>query len=206
MAVIPMFPLSSVLLPGQVLPLQIFEDRYLVMLRHCMAMASPGFGVVLIERGSEVGGGDVRADVAVGARIADITPLPNRRFAVILVGTGRLRIVQWLADDPYPLADVEPWPDRPIVDAVAFARLVAMTTERVRASRRLVSSLRPHGEPIDPIVADDRVIASYQLAGWAPIGPADRFRLLCAPDPATRLTLLGDILDDVDAAARFQLG
>ncbi|WP_415830929.1 LON peptidase substrate-binding domain-containing protein [Janibacter anophelis] len=59
MDVLPMFPLGTVLLPGNPLPLQVFEPRYLAMLRD-IAGGDGRFGVVLIERGFEVGGGDQR--------------------------------------------------------------------------------------------------------------------------------------------------
>ena len=52
-----MFPLGSVLLPHMPLPLQLFEQRYLMMLGQLLETEDPEFGVVLIERGSEVGGG-----------------------------------------------------------------------------------------------------------------------------------------------------
>ena len=63
MAVLPMFPLGTVLLPGAVLPLHVFEPRYRQLVQDCLA-GEPEFGVVLIERGSEVGGGDQRATSA----------------------------------------------------------------------------------------------------------------------------------------------
>jgi aspartyl-tRNA synthetase len=57
---LPMFPLGMPLLPGRLLPLRIFEPRYVALLRHCLQQESPEFGVVLIERGFEVGGGSLR--------------------------------------------------------------------------------------------------------------------------------------------------
>ena len=54
-------------------------------------------------------------------------------------------------------------------------------------------------------VSDDPLVASYHLAALSPLGPADRYRLLCAPTPAVRLDLLGESLDDVEAMLRFRL-
>lgn len=65
---IPMFPLGTVLLPGAYLPLHVFEPRYRRLVQACLE-GSPEFGVVLIERGSEVGGGERRFDVGCVARI-----------------------------------------------------------------------------------------------------------------------------------------
>ncbi len=63
-------------------------------------------------------------------------------------------------------------------------------------------------EPLDPSetgISDDPLVATYHLAAIAPIGPADRFRLLAAPGPLDRLSALDEILDDVDAMLKFRL-
>ena len=65
----------------------------------------------MIERGWEVGGGDQRADVGVVARMVQVDALDDGRYAVVAVGTRRIRVNAWLPDDPYPLADVDDWPD-----------------------------------------------------------------------------------------------
>ena len=57
----------------------------------------------------------------------------------------------------------------------------------------------------DTEVSDDPLVASYHLAAIAPIGPADRYRLLAAPGPMERMRLLDEVLDDVDAMLRFRL-
>ncbi|MEY2464632.1 MAG: ATP-dependent Lon protease, partial [Acidimicrobiaceae bacterium] len=68
MSELPMFPLGTVLFPSVFLPLHVFEPRYREMTRHCLDTQRE-FGVVLIERGSEVGGDDVRTQVGTVARI-----------------------------------------------------------------------------------------------------------------------------------------
>ena len=77
MPVMPMFPLGTVLLPGMVLPLHVFEPRYQQLVRDCLDAPPHEFGVVLIDRGSEVGGGDTRCDVGVIARIVQVAPLDS---------------------------------------------------------------------------------------------------------------------------------
>ena len=203
-AVIPMFPLGTVLLPGGVLPLHVFEPRYRQLVIDCLADDSgdPEFGVTLIERGSEVGGGDQRADVGVIARMVQVEALPDGRYAIVTVGTQRFRVNAWLPDDPYPLADVDEWRDLD-PDAADLPERVAAATARLREVLELAARL---GEaPRDVRVSDDPLVASYQLAGLAPFGPADRYRLLCAGSPAERLDLLTDALDDVEAMLRFRL-
>src|SRR3954454_16073722 len=105
-----MFPLGTVLLPGAFLPLHVFEERYRALVAACMA-GTPEFGVALIERGSEVGGGDARFDTGCVARIIEARELPDGRFAVATVGDRRIRVRSWLPDDPYPRADIDEWPD-----------------------------------------------------------------------------------------------
>ena len=98
----PMFPLGSVLLPGQVLPLHVFEPRYRQLVVDVTTSdAHPGeFGVVLIERGREVGGGDVRTYAGTVARIAEARQFADGRWALAAVGMRRIRVEAWLEDDP----------------------------------------------------------------------------------------------------------
>ena len=105
-----MFPLGTVLFPGGVLRLHIFEDRYKAMLRDVMA-DDRQFGVVLIERGSEVGGGDVRVSVGTGARVENTYELGDDCWAVLASAVNRIRVDRWLPDDPYPRAEVREFPD-----------------------------------------------------------------------------------------------
>ena len=112
-ATLPMFPLGSVLFPHAALPLHVFEARYRSLVEECLA-GEPEFGVVLIERGSEVGGGDTRFGVGTVARIVDASLFPDGRYALVTVGTARLRVHEWLPDDPYPRASVEGLDDRTV--------------------------------------------------------------------------------------------
>lgn len=106
-----MFPLGSVLFPGLGLPLRVFEPRYRKMIADCLDGDS-SFGVVLIERGSEVGGGEVRLRVATVARILDVSLQDDGTLGVFAVGTGRVEVLEWLPDAPYPAAIVTPLRDR----------------------------------------------------------------------------------------------
>jgi Lon protease-like protein len=202
----PMFPLGSVLLPGAVLPLHVFEPRYRQLVVDLLASDAeePEFGVTLIERGHEVGGGDARTDVGVVARIVRVDALDEGRYALVAVGTRRFRVRAWLPDDPYPLADVDDWPDEE-PDADGLAVQVAAAHARVRATYRLaVEAGDAPAELDEPEISDDPLLATYHLAAIAPLGPADRYRLLCAPSPAARLDLLDEALDDVEAMIRFR--
>jgi Lon protease-like protein len=219
MAVMPMFPLGSVLLPGGILPLHVFEPRYRDMVRDCLRMdGEPEFGQALISHGWETGGGDDRVMVGTVAQMLQVDAIDENRYALVAVGTRRIRINAWLPDDPYPIADVDDWPDED-PHAPGLAVQVAASHARVRAARALAARVAEQadatmgggdfgGVPVDSgddEISDDPLLATYHLATLAPIGPADRFRLLAAPGPARRLDLLDEILDDVEAMLKFRL-
>ena len=197
----PMFPLESVLLPGALLPLHVFEPRYRALVRDCID-ADGTFGVVLIERGSEVGGGDVRTDVGTLARIIRVEELPDGRFGVMAVGVRRVRVESWLPDDPYPRAEVADWPDDEDEPGERDAVLAALAEGGdVLALLRRAAALRAElGDvgalPADLRLADDPAAASYQAVALAPLGPADRQELLAAPSPAARVRALREALPD----------
>lgn len=210
----PMFPLGNVVLPGEMFPLHVFEPRYRRLVLDCLAneQGKPEFGVALIERGNEVGGGDERTSVATATRIARVDPLDGGRFALVTIGTRRLSVLEWLPDDPYPIADVEDWPDAIAEDPTEHHAAIETLTAKVDAIRRLAvevakatkgkTTLKP---PMPRKLSDDVGTATYQLAARAPLGPADRFRLLQAPSVGVRLETLGEALDDVEAMLRFRL-
>src|SRR5215470_17375918 len=133
-----MFPLGSVLFPYAVLPLRVFEPRYLE-LTDAVLKGDGRFGVVLIERGFEVGGGDTRFSVGTVARIVDAARTPEGRYLLATVGTERFRVRKWHADDPYPRADIEMIPEPKQVPDGASER-------RDAVERLLVQSLAMHTE------------------------------------------------------------
>lgn len=204
---IPMFPLGVVLLPGEAIALRVFEDRYLAMLEHCASLQSPALGVVLIERGSEVGGGDARSAVGTLAHIDHTSPGIG---GVMLEcrGTERIRVLDWLPDAPFPRARVAPWPDESAdVERAALVRqrlsdsldtLIAVAGEgRRRVSGRRTAPRLPE-ERVDP--------AGYPFALARALGlpAADRYRLLAAPDQITRRAVLADAIDDAAAVIEFR--
>lgn len=195
----PMFPLGTVLLPGGVLPLHIFEPRYRVMVQHCLEHERE-FGVVLIARGHEVGGGDQRTSVGTIARMVQVAELADGRYAMITVGMRRIRVTEWLADDPYPRAEVEEFPD----DEADVPDLGPITS-RVRRLAALALELGDAVADPSQDLSEDPIAALYQLASLAPIGDADRYDVLSAPTAAERLACFGAALDDAEAALTFRL-
>ena len=214
-----MFPLGEPLLPGSTIRLQVFEPRYRAMVAELLAADAPGdeaaameFGTVMIARGREVGGGDVRTDVGCRARIVDLRTGPDGRYHLVVLGVSRIRVTEWLPDDPYPRALVEEWPDADARGEVAANVPVGALIERVTA---VLTEMAAHGEmaaravPPTPAalaarLADDPALAVYQLAAYAPFGPLDRARLLATPRLGERVRAFAEALDDVEAATRFR--
>jgi Lon protease-like protein len=203
MAVLPMCPLGSVLLPGAMLPLHVFEPRYQQLVRDCVAAPAHEFGVVLIDRGQEVGGGDSRLDVGVVAEIMQVAAMDGGRFAVVALGTRRIRVTQWLADDPYPRAEVEQWPDD---DGVLSTDRLEEVAARVKRCVGLAVEMGDRSGVPDVELSHDPTIDTFLLAAVSPFGPADQYAVLCAADPVTRLELIDRLLGDAEAGLRFRLG
>jgi Lon protease-like protein len=194
-----MFPLGTVLLPGLAMPLHVFEPRYRALVRDCLA-GTPEFGVVLIERGSEVGGGDTRFDVATRARIAEARELPDGRWVLAVLGVSRLRVTAWLPDDPYPQAEVVDLIDDDVGVSTGARDEIERRLRRVLALR---AELDLGGAGFDVTLADDDAVAAAQSVMLAGIGPLDVQRVLATDGLAARLALVADLLgEELDVLAR----
>lgn len=200
---LPMFPLGTVLVPHMVLPLHIFEERYRALIRDVLD-GDGQFGVVLIERGHEVGGGDVRTDLGTVARVLKAEELDDGRWVAVAVGTQRLKVERWLADEPYPRAEVRLLDDPP-AGAEAAGRC-ATVQARLRRVLGLLAELDDPAPATAAIELDpDPLVASYQAVALAPLGPLDAQRLLAAPTADERLRLLETMLEDAAATLEFRL-
>ena len=189
---LPMFPLQSVLVPAAPLPLHIFEPRYRALMDDVMNTAEPAFGVVLIERGSEVGGGDVRTRVGTLARVAEAEHLADGRWALVAVGARRIEVVEWLPDDPYPVAIVidrteGQWDQR-------SDELLAAVEPDVRDALALRAELGDRAVPATVELAGEPSTRAWQLVAIAPIPVIDRQTLLLIDDPASRLLRLRELV------------
>ncbi len=198
-----MFPLGTVLVPKAVVPLHVFEPRYQTMLADVMT-GDRKFGVVLIERGSEVGGGDVRTDVGTVAQVVELHPIAADRWLVIVAGTERITVDRWLPDEPYPRAEVSAFPDEsgPSVDVQEWKALN-------RRMRQVLADLAELGDTVARAtfeLGDDPGMGSFQLAGLGPFSDLDRQRVLCTPGVSGRCALLTELLSDVVALAKLRLG
>jgi uncharacterized protein len=192
-----MFPLSSVLFPYARLALHVFEPRYRSLVADCLAGDSR-FGVVLITRGSEVGGGDQRVEVGTEAAIDRAEPLGDGRWFLEARGLGLVRVTCWTDEAPYPRALVEDHATERSPDGDALQRAEA----EVRRVRALLSELGDvPAVPGSMALGDTPDEVAWQLCALAPVNAFDRQRLLEIPGPDERLALLLDLVravgDDV---------
>jgi uncharacterized protein len=196
--VLPVFPLGTVLFPGLVLPLHIFEERYRTLVRELVAATGDGpheFGVVTLRRGLEVlqpAEGEAAPtpvtapqlyDVGCTAELRQVTELPDGRFDIVTVGRRRFKVVSVESGaSPYLTAEVEWLPDDAAGDDVAdqlAARVLA-------AFRTYLNLLRPDSDVLDQ-VPDDPTVLSHLVAASAQLTTDERHLLLAAPDTVTRL-------------------
>lgn len=181
--VIPLFPLSSVLVPGLVLPLHIFEPRYRQLLADITDLPDDdrGFGVIAIRDGHEVGAEGVRAlhDTGTFASLREAETLPDGRLDIVTVGTRRFRLRSLVEGQPYAQGEVE-WIDEAAGEtSVPLARSVAA---RFADYRAVITD-----EPDDGELPDDPRVLSYLIAAAVAADLPTRQAFLAAPDDSLRL-------------------
>jgi Lon protease-like protein len=193
-APLPLFPLGTVLFPGLVLPLHVFEDRYRALVRSLLREPDPArriFGVVAIRRGSEVGQEQVSLyDVGCTAHLRRVTERPDGTFEISAVGRRRYVIEQILdTATPYLQAAVRLLPEQTGPDGVVDAlgpRVLAALRAYLRAARREPARDPSSREPEEQL-PDDPLLLSHLVAATVSLELSDRQALLAAPDVATRL-------------------
>lgn len=177
---LPIFPLNTVLFPGGVLPLKIFEQRYLDMTKRCLRDESP-FGVCLISEGQEVGKPALPADVGSIARITQWDMPKLGIFHLITRGEDRFRVLT-----------VQPQPDGLLMGEVVRldpepATAVAQRHQPcIDVLRRLVENLGEEHFP-GPHAFEDATWVGYRLAELLPLDLMEKQRMLVANDPIGRL-------------------
>lgn len=170
-----MFPLGSVLFPHMPVVLRVFEERYLVMLARILDREPSEFGIVLIERGQEVGGGERRFTCGT---VAQVTQLESGEGFVALVAEGdrRLEVVRWLDDDPHPVAEIRELPALQWDDALEPLRQQAEHV--VRRTLAMASEFSDQQWSASVELSDEPIESIWQLAGIAPLGSLDQVALL----------------------------
>jgi len=185
---IALFPLNTVLFPGGLLPLRIFETRYVDMVGACMRQDA-SFGVVLIVDGNETSAQVSFAAVGTAARIVDFQSQPDGLLGLLCRGERRFRVqesrqqadglnratIEWMAD-------ASPTPLQP-----QYQPLVGVL-------RKVMARLADIGRFIEPDY-EDACWVSHRLAEFLPLEPAWQQRLLEIDDPDERLRLLAPLID-----------
>jgi Lon protease-like protein len=171
-----LFPLNTVLFPGAVLNLHVFEERYRRMIAECLD-ANEAFGVVLIRDGQEAGDPDVTPhEVGTTAEISEVTPLPAGRYYISTTGGRRFRIRRIVSREPYLTGEVEFLED---ADEDADARAADLTDRVLREFReyaRLLVAFSGHESEVE--VPHDPVDASYAVGDALQVADALKQRLL----------------------------
>ena len=156
----------------------------------------------MIERGSEVGGDDIRSSVGTLVRIVEAEEADDGRWVLIAAGTDRIRVIEWLPDDPYPRAVVE------VLDEPASAEPSGVVEELQRRVRR-ISALRSElGDPAAPVNVElhhDPVAAGFQAVAIGGLGPLDVQRILEIDDPDHRLQVIDDALEGAEELLRLRI-
>jgi Lon protease-like protein len=175
MSDLPMFPLGSVLFPHMPLALRVFEERYIVMLSQILVDEPAEFGVVLIERGQEVGGGEQRFSFGTIAQILQIEAAEDY-LALVAQGDRRVEVVEWRPDEPFPSAEVRELDELEWEDHLQPLRDRA--EHEVRRALALASEFADMPWAASVEISDDPVQAVWQLAAISPLGPLDQVTLL----------------------------
>ena len=187
---LPLFPLGTVLFPGLVMPLHVFEERYRSLIRYIMELpeGTPReFGVVAIQRGWEVDANTQSVtlyDIGCTAEVREITEHPDGRFDIVTVGRRRFEISEMMpVETPYLQASVRYLPESAGGDGEAD-----MLGPRVLAAfRAYLKLIRTDAADLAEQLPDDPQVLSHLVAATASLTIADRQQLLATPDTASRL-------------------
>lgn len=205
---LPLFPLGTVLFPGLVLPLHIFEPRYRRLVQDLLALpegTARRFGVVALREGHEVGVSGARALYSVGciAQVRQVSRHEDGRYDLVTVGSSRFSVDVLHRPSPtdadaYLRADATILDDAAGPDAGEAAVAASRTFARYQAA---LVELR--GEPVvSGDLPTDPLLLSYLIAAAVVVPFADRQRFLEAPDAASRLRLATTVMrSELDAIA-----
>jgi uncharacterized protein len=185
---LPLFPLGTVLYPGLLLPLHIFEDRYRRLVRDLLDGPGPQrFGVIAIQKGRETGVDSISALYKIGcvATLRQVTEHDDGGFDVVAVGTQRFRLLELDDSLPYLQGQVDL-----LAEDTGDETAAEIAAEAVRRGfRAYLDALAARGatQVSVPDLPDDPVVLSYLVAASVIIDLSDQQVLLAEPDAAGRL-------------------
>ena len=197
---LPLFPLGTVLYPGLVLPLNIFEERYRQLVRDLLEGPEPQrFGVIAIRKGREVGAGGATALHEVGcvAAVRQVVPHPDGRFDLATVGTDRFRLIGLDRSRPYLMGEIELLPDEHgPEEQPGDAGKIPVVADVQAGFRGYLNGLADRGGGVISIadLPDEPLLLSYVVGAAMIIDLPERQSLLAAPDALSRLRLERSLL------------
>ena len=154
---LPLFPMNTVLFPGMVLSLHIFEERYKLMINRCLE-EERSFGVLLIREGKEVGGSAVPYGVGTTTTIAGLSRLEDGQMDIVTIGTERFRLRSLRRDRPYLVGEAEPWPLTG-ANSEQAQNQVGPVRALLRQYMSLLAQAQGHKIDIDEMPDDPRTLA-----------------------------------------------
>ncbi|MGH3343138.1 MAG: LON peptidase substrate-binding domain-containing protein [Carbonactinosporaceae bacterium] len=195
---LPLFPLGTVLYPGAVLPLHVFEERYRRLVRDLSRLpegAARHFGVVAIREGHEVGAEGVRAlyDVGCTAEIRQVREYADGRFDLVTVGARRFRLAGLDRSLPYLQGDVETLPE-PLGSGTGVDALAVEVAHLYLAYRGALLAIHQGVRAPRPTVPDDPVVLSYLVAASLVVGLGAKQGLIATENAMRRLAAERDLL------------
>ncbi len=182
-----LFPLNTVLFPGAVLNLHVFEPRYKQMISECLE-GGEAFGVCLIRDGDDTGDPQVMPhEIGTTAEIGDVTPLENGRYYISTIGRQRFRIERVVEREPYLTVDVSYLPEDGPADALTVDELVTEIRDVFRDYLRLLVEFS--GMHADIELPDDPIDASFLIGDALQVADSMKQRLLELSSTEQRLTV-----------------
>lgn len=194
---IPLFPLQLVLFPGGRLELQIFEQRYIDLVRHCMR-TDTGFGICLLKKGQETMQAGTQQTIhrtGTYAKIIDWDQLPNGLLGITVEGSAKFNIEQcWAADSGVLTANVE------FSENDSVGKQTIPVDDDLAALSQLLQNLESH-----PLVEQKRLVIDYEnlwdlgwrLAELIPIENVKKQYLLELDDPWERIENIERLVADL---------
>ncbi len=190
-------------MPAMPMSLRIFEERYLKLTGDLILEENPEFGVVLIARGPEVGGGEKRLEIGSVASVTDIGTL-DQFYGIESVGGQRFRVNAWLPDDPYPMADIDFLPDLIWNDSLTLAR--ENLELKVRNLLAVASEFGDLQYGPDTELSEDPMDSCWQLAGILPVGPLDQLDLLKSQSAEELISKTYEVVVTLEETLKSMIG
>ena len=196
---ISLFPLNTILVPGLVLPLHIFEPRYRLMVQELLEIPDEDereFGVVSIRDGHDVTtlGIDALHPIGISAIMREVTPSEDGRYDIVTTGARRFTVKAVDTSSPLLSADVEWLPEPVPVESAELSLLTKSTLSEFAAYRAALSGELNSNVSIFEELPKDPVVVGYLLTAAILLPTEERQALLGAETAESRLELVRTLL------------